>query len=36
MARAPINPATLSWAREIGHVTVEDLARSGRQTTTGR
>ena len=26
MARAPINGATLRWARELGHVGVEDLA----------
>lgn len=28
MARAPINPATLAWAREVGHVAVDDLARA--------
>ncbi|MBP2527192.1 XRE family transcriptional regulator [Rhodococcus sp. PvP104] len=28
MARAPINPATLAWARRIGHVTTEELARA--------
>lgn len=26
MARAPINPAALTWAREVSHVTVEELA----------
>jgi Zn-dependent peptidase ImmA (M78 family)/transcriptional regulator with XRE-family HTH domain len=26
MARAPIDPQTLTWAREISHVTVEELA----------
>jgi len=26
MARAPIDPLALTWAREISHVTVEDLA----------
>lgn len=26
MARAPINPATLTWARDVSHVTVEELA----------
>lgn len=27
-ARAPIHPAALTWAREVGHVTVEDLAKA--------
>ena len=26
MARAPIDPETLAWAREVNHVTVEELA----------
>lgn len=26
MARAPINPTALSWAREVSHVTVDELA----------
>lgn len=26
MARAPIDPQTLTWAREISHVTIEELA----------
>lgn len=26
MARAPINPTTLIWAREVSHVTVDELA----------
>lgn len=26
MARAPINPVALEWAREVSHVTVEELA----------
>lgn len=28
MARAPINPAALVWAREVSHVSVEELARA--------
>lgn len=28
MARAPIDPTSLSWAREIGHVTIDELARA--------
>lgn len=28
MARAPINPDTLVWAREVSHVDVDDLARA--------
>lgn len=24
--RAPINPGTLIWAREVSHITVEELA----------
>ena len=28
MARAPINPLTLSWAREVNHVSTEDLAHA--------
>lgn len=28
MARAPINPAALEWAREVSHVTVDELARA--------
>lgn len=28
MARAPINPTALTWAREVSRVTVEDLANS--------
>lgn len=28
MARAPINPAALTWAREVSHVTVEELAKA--------
>lgn len=28
MARAPINPGALTWAREVSHVTVEDLAKA--------
>lgn len=28
VARAPINPAALTWARDVGHVAVEDLARA--------
>lgn len=28
MARAPINPATLTWARQTGHITTEELARA--------
>lgn len=27
-ARAPINPSALAWAREVTHVTVEDLAKA--------
>lgn len=27
-ARAPINPATLTWAREVSRVTVEELAKA--------
>lgn len=27
-ARAPINPDALTWAREVSHVTVEELARA--------
>lgn len=28
MARAPINSATLTWAREVSHVSVEELAKA--------
>lgn len=28
MARAPINPVALAWAREVSHVTVEELAKA--------
>ena len=28
MARAPINPVALEWAREVSHVTVEELAKA--------
>lgn len=28
MARAPINPGTLTWAREVSHVDVDELARA--------
>ncbi len=28
VARAPISPAALTWAREISHVTVEELAKA--------
>lgn len=28
MARAPINPLALAWAREVSHVTVAELARA--------
>lgn len=28
MVRAPINPATLTWARQSGHLAVEELARA--------
>lgn len=28
MARAPINPGTLTWAREVSHVEVDELARA--------
>lgn len=28
MARAPINPIALEWAREVSHVTVEELAKA--------
>ncbi len=28
MARAPIDPAALTWAREVGHLEVDELARA--------
>lgn len=28
MARAPINPSALEWAREVSHVTAEELAKA--------
>lgn len=28
MARAPINPVALAWAREVSHVTVEEFAKA--------
>src|SRR6218665_267576 len=28
MARAPINPLTLTWAREVSHMATDDLARA--------
>lgn len=28
MARAPITPATLTWARQVSHLSIEDLAKA--------
>jgi len=28
MARAPINPLTLTWAREVSHMATDELARA--------